>query len=107
MSEPAHSAVAPPSKGAVFLRRLLSFTVLWGIVLGSLFSGNKVVSDYVFLIILVFLAAAGLQEFYGMVAKLGHACHAKEGIFGECFCWPPRSVISQANLGPPPRRRGS
>jgi len=82
MSEPAHSPVAPPSKGAVFLRRLLSFTVLWGIVLGSLFSGNKVVSDYVFLIILVFLAAAGLQEFYGMVSKLGHACHAKEGIFG-------------------------
>src|SRR5208282_5813835 len=82
MSEPAHSPVAPPSQGAVFLRRLLSFTVLWGIVLGSLFSGNKVVSDYVFLIILVFLAAAGLLEFYGMVAKLGQASYAKEGIFG-------------------------
>jgi phosphatidate cytidylyltransferase len=82
MSEPAQSAVAPLSKGAVFLRRLLSFTVLWGIVLGGLFSGNKAVSGYVFLVILVFLAAAGLQEFYGMVAKLGHACYAKEGVFG-------------------------
>ena len=82
MSEPGNSSVAPLSKGAVFLRRLLSFTILWGIVLGSLFSGNKAVSDYVFLIILVFLAAAGLQEFYGMVAKLGYACYAKAGIFG-------------------------
>jgi hypothetical protein len=76
MSESANVPVAPSSKGAVFLRRLLSFAVLWGVVLGSLFSGNKVVSDYVFLIILVILAAAGLQEFYGMVGKLGHACFA-------------------------------
>jgi phosphatidate cytidylyltransferase len=82
MSEPAQSAVAPPSKGTIFLRRLLSFTVLWGIVLGALFSGNKAVSDYVFLIIVVFLVVTGLQEFYGMVAKLGYACYAKEGIFG-------------------------
>jgi len=82
MSEPGNSSVAPLSKGAVFLRRLLSFTILWGIVLGSLFSGNKTVSDYVFLIIMVFLATTGLQEFYGMVAKLGHACYAKAGIFG-------------------------
>ena len=82
MSEPGNSPVVPLSKGAVFLRRLLSFTVLWGIVLGSLFSGNKAVSDYVFLIILVFLAVAGLHEFYGMVGKLGHACYAKEGILG-------------------------
>jgi len=82
MSEPVISPVAPLSKGAVFLRRLLSFIVLWGIVLGGLFSGNKAVSDYVFLIIVVFLAAAGLQEFYGMVAKLGYACYAKAGTSG-------------------------
>jgi phosphatidate cytidylyltransferase len=106
MSEPVHFPVAPPSKGAVFLRRLLSFTVLWGIVLGSLFSGNKVVSDYVFLIILVFLAAAGLQEFYGMVAKLGHACYAKAGIFGGAlllaatFCY----ISGQFGAAAPPSR---
>lgn len=85
MSEPVHSPVAPPSKGAVFRRRLLSFTILWGIVLGSLFSGNKVLSDYVFIIIMVFLAVSGLLEFYGMVRKLGYACYANEGILGGGF----------------------
>jgi phosphatidate cytidylyltransferase len=106
MSEPAHAAVAPPSKGAVFLRRLLSFTVLWGVVLGSLFSGNKAISDYVFLIILVFLAATGLQEFYGMVAKLGYACYAKAGIFGgllllvATFCY----ISGQFGTAAPPSR---
>jgi len=82
MPEPAPAPAAPLSKGAVFRRRLLSFTVLWGIVLGSLFSGNKVLSDYVFLLIVAFLAVTGLQEFYGMVSKLGHACYAKAGMFG-------------------------
>lgn len=107
MSEPAQSAVAPPSKGAVFLRRLLSFTVLWGIVLGSLFSGNKVVSDFVFLLILGFLAAAGLQEFYGMVAKLGHACYAKAGIFGGVLLLAATFCYISVNLAQPLRPRGS
>jgi phosphatidate cytidylyltransferase len=106
MSEPAHPPVAPLSKGAVFLRRLLSFTVLWGIVLGSLFSGNKVVSDYVFVLILLFLAVTGLQEFYGMVGKLGHACYARAGIFGgvlllgATFCY----ISGQFGPAAPPSR---
>lgn len=81
MSAPANPAVALPSKGVVFLRRLLSFTILWTIVLGFLLSG-KAVSDYVFVVIIAFLAVTGLAEFYGMVAKLGYACYAKEGILG-------------------------
>jgi phosphatidate cytidylyltransferase len=81
MSSPVNAAVASPSKGAVFLRRLLSFTILWGIVLGFLLSG-KAVSDYVFVVVIVFLAISGLHEFYGMVAKLGYACYSKEGILG-------------------------
>jgi phosphatidate cytidylyltransferase len=106
MSEPAQVPVAPPSKGAAFLRRLLSFTVLWGVVLGCLFWGNRTVSDYVFLIILVFLAAAGLQEFYGMVRKLGHACYAREGILGgvlllgATFCY----VSGRLGSAAPPSR---
>lgn len=106
MSEPVHPPVAPLSKGAIFVRRLLSFTVLWGIVLGALFSGNKAVSDYVFLIILVFLAVAGLQEFYNMVAKLGYACYAKAGICGGCllliatFCY----ISGQFGRAAPPSR---
>lgn len=82
MSDPVKPAAAPLSKGAVFLRRLLSFTILWGIVLGSLFSGNKILSDYVFVAILCFLAVTGMQEFYAMVRKLGHACYSTEGIVG-------------------------
>ena len=82
MPEPAHPPVAPPSKGAVFLRRLASFIGALGHCAGSLFSRNKAVSDYFFLVIMVFLAAAGLQEFYGMVGKLGHAMLREGGIFG-------------------------
>jgi phosphatidate cytidylyltransferase len=106
MSEPANPPVAPLSKGAVFLRRLLSFVILWGIVLGGLFSGNKALSDYVFLLILIFLAAAGLHEFYGMVGKLGHACYSKAGIFGgvlllvATFCY----ISGEFGLAAPPSR---
>ena len=70
-----------PSKGAVFLRRLTSFVVLWAVVLGSLFSGNKLISDSVFLVIMALLTWAGLVEFYGIVRKLGLSCYSKWGIF--------------------------
>jgi phosphatidate cytidylyltransferase len=106
MSDSVQTVVAPPSKGAVFLRRLLSTTVLWGIVLGSLFSGNKHVSDYVFLVILMFLVVAGLREFYGMVTRLGYACYAREGIFGAVllvvatFCY----ISGEFGTAAPPSR---
>src|SRR6266704_213972 len=47
--EPAHIAT-PPSKAKVFVRRLMTSLVLWTVVLAALFSGNKFVSDYVFLL---------------------------------------------------------
>ena len=59
-----------PSKLRVFFRRLLSSLVLWTIVLMALFSSNRLVSDYVFLVIMVLLAASGLAEFYGLAARL-------------------------------------
>jgi phosphatidate cytidylyltransferase len=82
MPEPVMSPAPQPSKGAVFLRRLASFAVLWTIVLVALFSPFKLVSDYFFLVIMVFLAAAGLAEFYGMAGKAGHECYAGCGVFG-------------------------
>jgi phosphatidate cytidylyltransferase len=82
MPDLAIPPTTPPSKGAVFVRRLTSFTILWTVVLAALFSPYKVVSDYFFLAIMVFLAAAGLTEFYGMVRKLGHECYAGWGVFG-------------------------
>ncbi len=84
MSEPSPSApvVSQPSKGQVFLRRLLSTLILWSVVLGAMFSGHKLISDTIFLVIMVGLAAIGLTEFYGLVEKRGLVCFKREGVFG-------------------------
>jgi phosphatidate cytidylyltransferase len=73
---------SPPSKLKVFLRRLTSFVVLWTVVLTALFSRYRLVSDYVFLVIMVSLSVTGLAEFYGLVAKRGLVCFERWGIFG-------------------------
>ena len=56
--------------------------MLWTIVLTALFSASRLVSNYVFLVIMVFLAATGMAEFYGLVAKRGLVCFERWGIFG-------------------------
>jgi phosphatidate cytidylyltransferase len=73
---------ATPSKLKVFARRLVSFVVLWTIVLTALFSSNRLVSDYVFLGIMVLLAVTGLAEFYGLAAKRDLVCFERWGILG-------------------------
>jgi phosphatidate cytidylyltransferase len=85
MSDAIRPAPAPgpaPSKLKVFFRRLLSSLVLWTIVLTALFSSNRLISDYVFLVIMVFLAVSGLAEFYGLAAKRGLVCFERWGILG-------------------------
>jgi phosphatidate cytidylyltransferase len=82
MGEPAAIAAPPPSKGKVFLRRLISSVVLWTVVLTALFSSNRWVSDYVFLLIMVVLAVTGLVEFYGLAAKRDLLCFERWGILG-------------------------
>ena len=72
----------PASKLKTFLRRLLSFVVLWTIVLVALFSRNRAVSDYVFLLIMVFLAVTGLAEFYGLIEKREWVCFKWWGLLG-------------------------
>jgi phosphatidate cytidylyltransferase len=79
---PTSSSPAPSSKLKIFSRRLFSFVILWTIVLTAMFSGNRWVSDYVFLGIIVFLAVAGLAEFYGLVGKRGLVCFNGWGILG-------------------------
>ncbi len=80
----AAAPVAPPasSKAKVFVRRLSSTLVLWGIVLGALFSGNKMLSDVVFALVLMLLALVGLLEFYGLVEKEKMVCFKRWGVFG-------------------------
>lgn len=84
MPEPSAPATptAPPSKFRIFLRRLLSFVVLWTILLTALFSSNRLVSDYVFLMIMVLLAVTGLAEFYGLVEKRDLVCFKWWGMLG-------------------------
>src|ERR1043165_6157855 len=71
-----------PSKKKVFLKRLLSSIVLWTIVIASLFSGNKILSDYVFLAIMMILAGAGMLEFYNLLAHRNLICFKGVGVFG-------------------------
>jgi len=99
MPESAIPPATPPSKAAIFFRRLASFTVLWSLVLVALFSPYKMVSDYFFLVIMVFLAAAGLAEFYGMVGKLGYQCYAEWGVFGGMLLLAATFVDVSGELG--------
>src|SRR5260221_847866 len=82
MTAPAAQTFPPPSKFKIFLRRLLSFVVLWAVLLVALFSGHRLVSDYVFLLIIVFLAVTGLAEFYGLVDKRDLICFRWWGLLG-------------------------
>ena len=81
MSEPA-SASPSPSKAQVFLRRLLSTAVLWSLILAALFSGNRLISDGVFILFIALLALAGLVEFYGIAEKRGMASFKISGVIG-------------------------
>ena len=61
---------------------MFSFVLLWTIVLVALFSGYKEISNYVFLLIMVFLAVTGLAEFYDLAAKRELVCFKGWGILG-------------------------
>lgn len=74
--------MATSSKTKVFVRRLTSTVVLWGIILAALFSGNNVLSDDVFIGIMILLAVGGLAEFYGLVEKRGLVCFKWCGMIG-------------------------
>ncbi len=73
---------AAPSKLRIFARRLLSFVILWTILLTALFSKNRMLSDSVFVIIIACLAVTGLAEFYGLVEKRDLVCFKGWGLFG-------------------------
>ena len=79
MSEPV-AAPQPVSKAKIFARRLASTAILWSVVLGAMFSGSKLLSDYVFAAFMVVLACVGLMEFYGLVEKRGMVCFKMWGI---------------------------
>src|SRR5258708_19070218 len=81
MSAETTSPPAPPPKIKVFFRRLASFVALWSIVLTAMFSGHKLISDGVFLGIMILLACFVLFVFYGLVEKRGLGWFRGLGIF--------------------------
>jgi phosphatidate cytidylyltransferase len=81
MSDAAASAQTP-SKAKIFLRRLITSVILWTVIIAALFFGNTLVSDGVFIFIIVLLSAAGLMEFYGLAERRGLACFKWCGLAG-------------------------
>jgi len=78
----AVAAVQAPSKGKIFLRRLTSTVVLWTVILTAMFSGYRLISDGVFLLLMALLALTGLAEFYGLAEKRGVVCFKWCGLIG-------------------------
>ena len=104
----APAAATPPSKGRVFARRLFSTVILWTVVLTALFSNYKLISNYVFLLIMLVLAGLGLAEFYGLVEKRGLVCFKTFGIVGGLLLmFATFARISRAGSAAPIHPRGS
>lgn len=82
MSEVPASTTPSLSKGAVFLRRLSSTVVLWGVVIAALFAPHRGVAECCFLGLMLALTAAGLIEFYALIEKRGLVCFRGWGIGG-------------------------
>jgi phosphatidate cytidylyltransferase len=99
MSNEPVATPAPPSKAKVFVRRLGSSLLLWAVVIGSLFSGNRYISDYVFLAIMVLLSVAGLIEFYGIAQKRDLVCFKNWGIAGGVLLTVGTFLHCTGNLG--------
>ncbi len=81
MSDAAPPANSP-SKAKTFIRRLITTVVLWTIIIFALFSGKALVSDGVFVLVILLLSAFGLMEFYGLAEKRGLPCFKWCGLAG-------------------------
>ena len=81
---PPSPASGPPpvSKGKIFFRRLFSSVLLWSAALAGLFFEHRMVADYVFLGVMLAIAALGLNEFYEMVRKRDLVCFKAWGMIG-------------------------
>lgn len=98
----------PTRKSVVFLRRLASSLVLWGIVIGALFSPSRLFSSACFVGILMVLSGAGLMEFYELARRKGLACFPMWGVLGGLLLigssfvylsgiWRPYTLPAKAN----------
>ncbi len=90
-----------PSKSVVFLRRLVSSIGLWALVLFGSFSGNKLVSDAVFLVIMLTCTGLGLHEFYSLTNRRGLASFRWWGIWGGVILVAGTFVLSSGRFTAP------
>jgi len=108
MSEVPRASVPPLSKGAVFVRRLISSLVLWSVVVAALFAPNRILAGLCFLGLMMLLAGTGLLEFYNLVEKRGLVCFKRWGVWGGMLLmgstfvylsgwWKPQTLPSKAN----------
>ena len=78
----AAAATQTPSKAQVFFHRLITSVILWTVIIAALFSGNELISAGVFVLVVLFLALAGLAEFYELAEKRGLVCFKWCGLLG-------------------------
>ena len=103
-------AAQTPSKSKVFLRRLITSVVLWTVIIAALFSASPLISNGVFILIMVFLGMTGLAEFYGLAEKRSLVCFKWCGLFGGLlfmlgtFLQPGKSRPSPRHVGFPGAR---
>jgi len=82
------------------VRRLGSTLLLWAVVIGGLFCGNRLIADYVFLAILTLLSVAGLIEFYDLARKRELAGFKSWGIGGGVLLTVGTFLHCTGKLGP-------
>ncbi len=99
MAEATNVSSPPPSKAAVFARRLASSVVLWTVVVSALFSPNPLLSGFLFLLVMLTLAGTGLAEFYGLVERRGLVCFKEWGIVGGLLFMASTFVYLSGALG--------
>ncbi len=92
-------AVAAPSKLQTFFKRLLSTVVLWALVLGALFSGNRMAADLAILIASNAICFFGLLEFAGLVAARGGTVYRTYALTSG-FCYLAISWWAQSGRAP-------
>lgn len=100
LTPPGAPAAAAPSKGKIFLRRLGSSVALWSLVLAALFSGPGLISDVLFLIVMLVIAGLGLEEFYALVEKAGFDSFRKWGFLGGLVLMTATFFYVQGGLRP-------
>ena len=71
------STAAPPAPSSSFLKRLISWVALWGLVIISIFSASPLL---IFLLLVAF-ALAAQWEFYSAQEEKGHKVFKQSGLF--------------------------